>query len=160
MEKPEKQSEVRIWIDADACPKAIKEIAFRASERLQIMVYLVANRKLAIPESRLVTMVRVSKEFNEADHYILKQVRENDLVVTADIPLAAEIVQKGAIAIDPRGDLYTAENVGERLSVRNFMQDLRAAGLVQGGCGELGTADRRKFAAALDSTLAQVLRRN
>ena len=159
MDKPDKKSGMTIWIDADACPRAIKEIVFRASERLRIMVHLVANRNLAVPQSPLVSMVRVAEDFNGADRYILEQVGESDLVVTADIPLAAEIVKKGAIAIDPRGDLYTSENVGERLSVRNFMQDLRAVGLVQGGCAELGAADRRKFAAALDSTLAQVLRR-
>jgi len=160
VDKPDKKSGVTIWVDADACPKAIKEIVFRASERLQIMVCLVANRRLAVPQSPLVAMVRVSEEFNEADHYILQEVGKNDLVVTADIPLAAEIVKKGAIAIDPRGDLYTPENVGERLSVRNFLHDLRGAGLMQGGAAELGATDRRKFAAALDSTLTKTIRRS
>lgn len=149
---------MKIWIDADACPRVIKEIVFRASERLKIMVYLVANRPLAAPQSALVNTVCVAKEFNEADRYIAEQVTADDLVITADIPLAAEIVEKGALAIDPRGELYTSENVRERLSVRNFMQDLRSAGLVQGGPAEFSTVDRRKFAAALDSTLAQALR--
>lgn len=150
---------MKIWIDADACPKVVKEIVFRASERLKIMVYLVANRPLAVPRSALVKTVCVAKEFNEADRYIAEQVTANDVVITADIPLAAEIVEKGALGIDPRGELYTAENVRERLSMRNFMQDLRSAGLVQGGPAELSTVDRRKFAAALDSTLAQASRR-
>jgi len=139
--------------------RAIKEIVFRAAERLKIMVYLVANRSLATPGSAWIKAVRVAKEFDEADRFIAEQVTAEDLVVTADIPLAAEIVKKGALALDPRGELYTAENVGARLSMRNFMQDLRSAGLVQGGPAELCAADRRKFAAALDSTLAQALRR-
>lgn len=149
---------MRIWIDADACPRAIKEIVFRAAERLKIVIYLVANRPLAAPRSPFIKTVCVAKEFNEADHYIAEQVTDHDLVITADIPLAAEIVEKGALAIDPRGELYTAENVGARLSMRNFMQDLRSAGLVQGGPSEFSATDRRKFAAALDSTLAQALR--
>lgn len=149
---------MKIWIDADACPKVIKEIVFRAAERLQLQVCLVANRPLAVPRSSLINMVRVAKEFDEADRYILQQVTRQDLVITADIPLAAEIVAKGAHAISPRGEVFTADNVGERLSVRNFMQEMRAAGLVQGGPPEMASTDRRKFAAAFDSLLVQILR--
>lgn len=152
------ESTMKIWIDADACPRVIKEIVFRASQRLRIRVCLVANRPLSVPNSSLVKMVRVAKEFDEADRYILRQMTSEDLVITADIPLAAEIVARGALAISPRGEVFTPDNVGQRLSVRNFMQELRSAGLVQGGPAEMATADRRKFAAALDSLLEKALR--
>jgi len=146
---------MKIWIDADACPKAVKEIVYRASQRLRIEVVVVANRPLAVPKSALVSMVRVGSGFDAADHAIANQVAAGDLVITADIPLAAQVVAKAAGAIDPRGDPYTTENIGERLSVRNFMQDLRAAGLAPGGPPQFGSCDRHRFAAALDAHLGR-----
>ena len=146
---------MKIWIDADACPGVIKELVFRASERRGIPVCLVANRPLSVPPSPRITAVCVAREFNEADTYIVQNVAPHDLVITADLPLAAAVVQKGAIALNPRGDLYTEENVGSRLAVRNLMQDLRAGGLVQGGPAPLRETDRRKFAAAFNTVLTK-----
>jgi uncharacterized protein len=144
---------VKIWIDADACPGVIKELVFRASARLHIPVCLVANRALATPPSGLITVIGVSREFNAADTYIASAVAPADLVITADIPLAAAVVHKGAIGLDPRGDIYSAENIGTRLAVRNLLQDLRTQGVVQGGPAPLQETDRRKFAAALNTLL-------
>jgi uncharacterized protein len=149
---------VTIWIDADACPRVIKEIIFRASERLELPVCLVANKPLAKHHSRLVSSVVVEDGFDIADDYIVEQVTDQDLVITADIPLAARIVAKGAVGIDPRGELYTEENVGERLSMRDLMQSLRSDGLVQGGPAQFGMTDRQKFASALDRVLTRMLK--
>ena len=145
---------MKIWIDADACPKGIKEIVYRASDRLNLSVCLVANRRISIPGSPRITLVHVSQGLDVADNYILKEVRPEDIVVTADIPLAAQIVEKGALAINPRGELYTEHNVGEKLSLRDFMQDLRNSGLLQGGPAQFGAGDKKRFAAALDQLLA------
>jgi uncharacterized protein len=149
---------MKIWIDADACPRVIKEIVFRASERLQVPVCLVANKDLSKSHAGLVTSVVVTEGFDVADDYIVQQAAPEDLVITADIPLAARIVAKGGVALDPRGELYTEENVGERLSVRDLMQELRAAGAVQGGPAQFGLTDRKRFASALDSLLTRKLK--
>ncbi|AJE02267.1 YaiI/YqxD family protein [Geobacter pickeringii] len=149
---------MKIWIDADACPRIIKEIVFRASERLQVPVCLVANQDLSKSHSRLVTSVRVAEGFDVADDHIAQHAAPTDLVVTADIPLAARIVANGGVALDPRGELYTEENVGERLSVRDLMQELRAAGVVQGGPAQFGMADRQRFASSLDRLLTRMVR--
>ncbi len=149
---------MKIWIDADACPRVIKDMVFRASERLEVPVCLVANKNLSKAHSRLITSVIVAEGFDAADDYIVVQVAAEDLVITADIPLAARIVAKGAVALDPRGELYTEENVGERLSMRNLMQELRSGGLVQGGPAQLGLTDRKRFASALDRTLTRMLK--
>ncbi len=149
---------MHIWIDADACPAAIKDLVFRASRRLDIPVFLVANRDMYVPASSLVTLVRVAQGPDEADRYILQHVAPNDLVITADIPLAADVVDKQAVAINPRGELYTEENVKERLAMRNLMQDLRASGHIQGGPAQLNDTDRQKFAAALDRSLTKLLK--
>ena len=148
-----------IWIDADACPRIIKEIVFRASERLQVPVRLVANKGLSKHHSRLVTSVVVADGFDAADDHIVEHAVAEDLVITADIPLAARIVASGGVALDPRGELYTEENVGERLSLRDLMQELRGAGMVQGGPAQLGLTDRQRFASALDRTLTRMLKR-
>ena len=145
-----------IWVDADACPRVIKEIVFRASERLELPVILVANKPLAKHHARLVSSVVVEDGFDRADDYIVEQVTAHDLVVTADIPLAARIVAKGAVGLDPRGELYTEENVGERLSMRDLMQSLRSDGLVQGGPAQFGMTDRQRFASALDRVLTRM----
>ncbi len=149
---------MKIWIDADACPRAVKEIVFRAAERLQVGVCLVANQGLSKHHSRLVSSVVVPGGPDEADKYIAEHAEPSDLIITADIPLAAKIVAKGAVALDPRGDLYTGENVGERLSVRDLMQGLREEGLVQGGPAPFGPGDRKRFASALDRTLTRLVR--
>ena len=149
---------MKIWIDADACPRAIKEIVFRASVRLEVPVCLVANQDLSKSHSDMVTSVRVAAGFDNADEHIVQQVTSGDLVITADIPLAARIVARGGVALDPRGELYTEENVGERLSMRNLMQELRMEGIVRGGPAQLGLADRQRFASALDRLLTRMLK--
>jgi uncharacterized protein YaiI (UPF0178 family) len=149
---------MKIWIDADACPRVVKEIVFRASERLNLEVCLVANQGMAKHHSRLVSSIIVPGGFDEADKYIAEQAGTADLVITADIPLAARIVEKGAVAIDPRGDMYTAVSVGERLALRDLMQGLRDDGLVQGGPAQFGLQDRQRFASALDRTLTRMLK--
>jgi len=148
---------LKIWIDGDACPKDVKDIVFRASGRRGVPVCLVANRDMFVPPSPLITQVRVPQRFDAADNHIAREAGPDDLVVTADVPLAAEIVKKGGVAIDPRGETYTEENVGERLSMRNFLQELRSGGLVQGGPSKMGPADRQRFAAALDRELTKRL---
>ncbi|MDK9717361.1 MAG: YaiI/YqxD family protein [Trichlorobacter sp.] len=147
-----------VWIDADACPRVIKEIVFRASERLNLPVILVANKPLTKHHSRLVSSVVVDDGPDIADDYIADQATERDLVITADIPLAARIVAKGATGIDPRGELYTEDNVGERLSMRDLMQSLRTEGLMQGGPAQFGMTDRQRFASSLDRVLTRMVR--
>jgi hypothetical protein len=150
---------VKIWIDADACPRVIKEILFKASQRLKIPVTLVANKSLAKHSSELIESIVVADGFDIADDYIAEHAGEDDLVITADIPLAARIVAKGGVALDPRGELYTEENVGERLSIRDLMMELRSGGLVQGGPPQFNMTDRQKFASALDRLLTQMVRK-
>jgi uncharacterized protein YaiI (UPF0178 family) len=146
---------VRIWVDADACPRPIKEILFRAAERRRIPLVLVANAPLRTPPSPLIRVLRVRRGFDVADREIVGQVEAGDLVVTADIPLAAEVIGRGAHALDPRGVLYTAENVPERLAVRNLMDQLRASGLEAGaGPAPWTSADSRAFANQLDRLLS------
>ena len=149
---------MKIWVDADACPRVIKEIVFRASERLELPVCLVANTGMAKHHSRLITSVVVADGFDAADDYIAEHAAPQDLVITADIPLAARIVEKGAVGLDPRGERYTEENVSERLSIRDMMQELRGAGMIQGGPGPFSTTDRRRFASSLDSLLTCMIR--
>ncbi len=149
---------MKIWIDADACPRVIKEIVFRASNRLQVPVCLVANKDLSKPQSHLVTSVVVAEGLDVADDYIVQHAGVGDLVVTGDIPLAARLVANGTVAIDPRGELYTEENVGERLSLRDLMQQLRSDGLVRGGPNQFGLTDRKRFASALDRLLTRILK--
>ncbi len=148
---------MRIWIDADACPGDIKTLIFRTSRRRSLPVCLVANRPIYIPSAALITLICVAPGPDEADHYIVQHVAPNDIVITADIPLAAAVVDKQALAIDPRGDIYSEENVKERLAVRNLMQHLRSGGLLQGGPAPLSATDRQKFAAALDRSLTKLL---
>ena len=151
---------MRIWIDADACPGAIKELVLRTSRRRNIPVCFVANRGLYVPPSALVTLVRVAPEPDAVDQYIVQHVAPHDLVITADIPLAAAVVERQALAISPRGEIYTADNVPERLAVRNLLQHLRSGGLVLGGPAQLSAADCQKFAAALDRSLTKLLKQS
>ena len=150
---------MQIWIDADACPRVIKEMVFRAAERLKVPVCLVAKNDLSKSHSAWVTSVRVKNGFDVADDYIAEHAQGCDLVITADIPLAARIVEKGGVALDPRGELYTEDNVGERLSMRNMMQELRADGLLLGGPGQFSLTDRQRFASSMDRLLTKMLRR-
>ena len=149
---------MNIWIDADACPRAIKEILFRASKRLNIPVKLVANKKLAKHETGLIESIEVADGFDVADDYIAEHAASDDLVITADIPLAARIVAKGALALDPRGELYTEDNVSERLSMRDLMMGLRESGMIQGGPSQFSLTDRQRFASSLDRLLTQMLK--
>lgn len=149
---------MHIWIDADACPRAIKEILFRAAQRVQVPLVLVANRAVQVPRSRWIETVRVAAGFDVADQYIAARVQPGDLVVTADIPLAAAVVEQGGEALNPRGERYTTENVRERLAMRNFMEELRGAGVQTGGPAALDQADRKAFADALDRLLSAMRR--
>lgn len=146
---------MQIWVDADACPQVIKEILFRAAERTQISTTLVANTPLRTPASTFIRSVRVGKGFDVADHWIVQQVQPGDLVITADIPLAAEVIARAAHALDPRGEMYSEDNIRERLAVRNLMQELRSTGEILGGPAPFGLADRQRFANQLDRFLGQ-----
>ncbi len=146
---------MHIWVDADACPKVVKDILFRAAERVQMALTLVANQPLATPPSRLITTVQVPQGFDVADNYIVLHLQAGDLVVTADIPLAAEVIEKGALALNPRGELYTRNNVRQRLAMRNMMEELRSNGQITGGPPPLNQRDRQTFANALDRLLAK-----
>jgi uncharacterized protein YaiI (UPF0178 family) len=145
---------MRIWIDADATPGDIKEIVLRASQRLRVETILVANKNVGIGEGELVSLVRVDAGPDVADAYIVEHGQAGDFAITADIPLAARLVEKGLTVIDPRGELYSAESIGERLAMRDFMADLRASGVQTGGPAPFSHADRQAFANALDRLLA------
>lgn len=146
---------MNIWVDADACPNAVKEILFRVAERVKTPVILVANQPLRTPPSRYVRSIQVAGGFDVADAHIADAVSSGDLVITADIPLAAAVVERGALALDPRGELYTSENVGQRLSMRNFMDEMRGSGVDTGGPKGFTQADRQAFANQLDALLAR-----
>ncbi|PIE25317.1 MAG: DUF188 domain-containing protein [Neptuniibacter caesariensis] len=146
---------MHIWVDADACPKVIKEILFRASERKEIPVTLVANHFLQTPPSPLINAVQVPQGFDVADNHIVAKMQTGDLVVTQDIPLASEVIDKQGVAINPRGELYTPENIRQRLSMRDFMETLRSSGVETGGPAAFSQADRQAFANALDRFLAR-----
>jgi len=146
---------VKIWVDADACPGAIKDIVFRAAERTKVPAVFVANQFLRLPPSLHVRSIQVPKGFDVADNHIAASVQAGDLVVTADIPLAAEVIAKQAHALNPRGELYTVENVRERLNMRDFMDTLRAGGVQTGGPPAFSKADAQAFANQLDRLLAQ-----
>lgn len=145
---------MQIWVDADACPKVIKEILFRAAARVQVNVTLVANQPLGIPRSPYIKAIQVPGGFDVADSHILEQIHGGDLVVTADIPLAAEVIARGAHALNPRGELYTRDNIRERLSMRDFMAGLRDSGVNTGGPASLSQGERQSFANRLDGFLA------
>jgi len=146
---------LKIWVDADACPQVIKEILFRAAARAQVLTTLVANTTLRIPASAFIKTVRVRQGFDVADHWIVQQMQVGDLVITADIPLAAEVITRGAHALDPRGELYSEDNVRERLAIRNLLQDLRSTGEIIGGPAAFSHADRQRFANHLDRFLTR-----
>ena len=147
---------MQIWVDADACPGEIKALLYRAAERCKIKVTLVANQPMRTPPSRFIDSVRVPGGMNVADRRIVELVVPGDLVITADIPLAADVVAKGGQAIDPRGELYTNANVGERLAVRNLIDGLRGGGLITGGPSNFSARDKQAFANQLDRWLTKV----
>jgi uncharacterized protein YaiI (UPF0178 family) len=150
---------VKLWIDADAAPRDVKEIVFRAAARLGFETVMVANQRVPLPPGvSTVTAVRVAGGPDVADRHIAEHAAAGDVVVTADIPLAAILVAKAVVVIDPRGELLSAENIGERLAVRDFMDGLRGAGVETGGSRPYGDRDKQAFAAALDRTLTRLLR--
>jgi uncharacterized protein len=149
---------MQIWVDADACPNVIKDILFRAAERVQVDVTLVANQPVKTPGSRRIRTMQVPAGFDEADARIAQLVQTGDLVITADIPLAADAIKQGAYALNPRGELYTEENIRERLAMRNFMDQLRASGVQTGGPPTLNKRDRQAFANQLDRLLSRFSR--
>ena len=148
---------MKIWVDADACPVVIKEILFRAAERTRIETILVANHFIKTPPSKVINFTQVGSGFDVADNVIVQKCSENDLVVTADIPLAAEVVEKGCYALNPRGELYTASNIRQRLNMRDFMDTLRSSGVQTGGAPPISQGDRQAFANNLDKLLAKHL---
>ena len=151
---------LKIWIDADSAPRDVKEIVYRAARRLQLSAVLVANRRLTPPAGNpCVTAIAVEGGPDVADRHIAEHATAGDIAITADIPLASILVAKGLIVLDPRGERYTAENVGERLSLRDFMETLRGSGVETGGAAAYGSRERQAFAAALDRVLTAAMRR-
>ncbi len=146
---------MQIWVDADACPNVIKDILFRAAERARIHLTLVANQSVSTPPSAWIRSLRVRQGIDAADNEIVRRVEAGDLVITADIPLAAEVVAKGGFALNPRGELYTRENIRERLNLRDFMDILRGSGIQTQGPSALSHRDRQTFANALDRFVAR-----
>ena len=144
---------MKIWVDADACPGVIKEIVFRAADRARILTTLVANQSMRVPASAYLRFTQVAAGFDVADKHIVERLEANDLVITADIPLAAAAIDKGGHALNPRGELYTKDTIRERLSMRNFMDELRSSGIATGGPATLGPRDREAFANSLDRLL-------
>ena len=149
---------MRIWVDADACPAVIKDILYRAAERLKIEMTLVANKALRTPPSPYVKALQVPRGIDVADSHIVKEVAPGDLVITADIPLASDVIAKGARALNPRGELYSPENIQERLALRNYLDELRGTGERTGGPAALDNTDRKRFADQLDKLLSRIQR--
>ena len=146
---------MKIWVDADACPKAVKDILFRLADRKKIVVTFVANQRLRLVASAFVQLIQVGSGINIADDEIVNKCEDGDLIITADIPLAARVVAKGAQALDPRGKIYDKNNIGQLLDMRNFMEELRGIGIETGGPPSFGQKDRFKFANELDRFVAQ-----
>jgi len=149
---------MKIWVDADACPVVIKEILFKASQRTGVLLTLVANQPVRIPRSPLIKMLQVAAGFDVADKEIVKRLSSGDLVITNDIPLAAEAIAKGGFVLSPRGELYTKDNIKARLTMRDFLDTMRASGIDTGGQPRLSQSDRKLFADHLDKLLARMLR--
>lgn len=147
-----------VWVDADACPVVIKEILFRAAQRRKVPLHLLANHSIRIPKSEFICFTQVAAGFDIADNEIAKRVKPKDLVVTADIPLAAEVIDKGARALNPRGELYSTANIRARLNMRDFMDTLRSSGIDTGGPPPLSQAERRDFANQLDRYLTAFIK--
>ncbi|MFW5499348.1 MULTISPECIES: YaiI/YqxD family protein [unclassified Maridesulfovibrio] len=150
---------MQIWVDADACPKAVKEILFKTAMRREVKLTLVANQYMTIPTSPFINMIKVGSGFDVADNEIVKLCSDGDLVITADIPLADKIVEKGATGLNPRGELYTEDNIKGILSMRNLMEELRSAGTVSGGPAAFSAKDKQNFTNQLDKFLTHSLNR-
>jgi uncharacterized protein YaiI (UPF0178 family) len=146
---------MRIWVDADACPAVIKDILFRAAERTGVQLTLVANKPVRTPASRHIRFLQVASGFDVADNEIVKRLDTGDLVITSDIPLAADVIERGGFALNPRGELYSAETIRARLNMRDFMETLRASGINTGGQPALSQSDRQSFANNLDKLLTR-----
>lgn len=154
------QTSVRIWIDADACPNPVKELVFRTSRKREVPVIVVANQTLRAPESKLISVVTVPHGADKADDRIAEQIRENDIVITQDIPLAARAVEKNCIAIGVRGELFDESSIGSRLASRNLMDHLRSAGMETKGPKPFGPKDLQTFANQLDKLLTRLMNRS
>jgi uncharacterized protein YaiI (UPF0178 family) len=150
---------MKIWVDADSCPLVIREVLFRAAERTRVELILVANQAVRVPASRMIRMLQVSPGFDVADNEIVQRLSAGDLVITSDIPLAAQVIEKDGTALSPRGERYTKDNVRARLNMRDFLDTLRASGIDTGGPPALSRGDRKAFADHLDRLLAQDARR-
>ena len=148
---------MEIWVDADACPVVIKEIIFKAAQRTKVHVTLVANQFIQTPRLPNIKFIRVASGFDVADDEIVKRVQEGDLVITSDIPLAAEVIEKGGLALSPRGEMHTTENIKQRLNIRDFMDTMRASGVNTGGPPPLNQNDRQTFANHLDRLLTKYI---
>ena len=144
---------MKIWVDADACPGVIKDILFRAAQRTGIDLTLIANQTVPVPPSRNIKMIQVRSGFDVADNEIVKRLSDGDLVITGDIPLAADVIEKGGMALNPRGELYTLDNIKNRLAMRDLMDSLRSSGIDTGGPPALNQNDRKTFADQLDRIL-------
>lgn len=149
---------MQVWVDADACPNMIKEVLFRAAQRRKVQVTLVANQPIKVVPSPFIRAIQVSAGFDVADNYIVEQVETGDLIITADIPLAAEAIEKGGTVISPRGELLTKENIGPRLNMRDFLEQMRSSGEHTGGPAALTANDKQAFANALDRLITKGLR--
>jgi uncharacterized protein YaiI (UPF0178 family) len=144
---------LRIWVDADACPRVIKDILYRAAERRRIRLILVANSRFEVPKSEFIEFMRVGAGFDKADLAIIEHAHDGDLVITTDIPLAAGVIEKGGLGLSPRGELFTPDNIRSRLTMRDFLDEMRGSGVMTGGPAALGARDRQEFANQLDRLL-------
>ncbi|MDQ7004411.1 MAG: YaiI/YqxD family protein [Ghiorsea sp.] len=150
---------MRIWVDADACPVPVKDILFRAAERAKINTVLVANSMMRVPKSAYISAVQVDAGADVADQYIVDALDVGDLVITADVPLAADVIEKGGLALNPRGSMFTPDSIKSQLSMRNFMDDLRGSGVMTGGQAAFNHSDRQAFANALDREITKYSKR-
>ncbi|RHW75412.1 YaiI/YqxD family protein [Colwellia sp. RSH04] len=146
---------MKIWVDADACPVVIKDILFKAADKRAISTTFLANHSIRVPPSRFINFMQVSSGFDVADDEIVKRVSQGDLVITSDIPLASDAISKGALALSPRGELFTIENIKSRLNIRDFMDTMRASGVQTGGPAALNQQDRQNFANHLDKIITK-----
>ena len=146
---------MQIWVDADACPVVIRDILFKAARRTGVQTTLVANQSVSIPASPSIAFIQVSSGFDVADNEIVRRLASGDLVITSDIPLAAEVIEKGGLALSPRGELFTRENIRSRLNMRDFLDSMRSSGVVTGGPPALNQSDRQAFANHLDRWLTK-----